>query len=642
MKKSMNKKKLILISILLFLFSEIYIFSLNKFSSYSINNEEPIYLYSFTQKVNLSLKENLQNGQALNIISNFLLNQYYIIAPFCKKNKEFLGISALSILILLIILNSFLNLKKRKKLEKDLKKEYLKLDKRVEESTLKLRLTNEYLQEELTGYKETEKHLLQIKEAVETMKLGVTITDKRGKILYVNPTNAGMHGYKPEELIGKFSYIFTSEVLREEIDLDKIKEWQGKIRRSANIKQDGSIFQVQIISDLVKDDKGEILAIVTTCEDITQRTQGEEALKTSEENFRRIFDNIQDIYYEVDIDGIIKEISPSVNTISNYNREELIGKPMVNLYTHAKQRDNFLKALKKDEKVHDYEIMLKGKENNTSIPCSVTAKLILDDSGLPLKIIGSMRNITARKLAEAKQAQILKDLTQANKELRDFSYVTSHDLKSPLRAINTLANWIFLDYADKFDDKAKEQMNLLLGRVERMHQLIEGIFQFSSLGSYMGKKENVDLNSLVNTIIEKIKPPKGIKINIDTELPTIYFEKERIEQVFEHLLKNAVQFMKKETGKISIDCTEEEEKWKFNVTDTGPGIAKKYLGQIFEMFKTLQSRDDLETSGIGLTIVKKIIEMNEGKIWVESKEGIGTTLYFTIPKKMKIKTNPKN
>ena len=274
---------------------------------------------------------------------------------------------------------------------------------------------------------------------------------------------------------------------------------------------------------------------------------------------------------------------------------------MVNLYTHAKQRDNFLKALKKDEKVHDYEIMLKGMENSTSIPCSVTAKLILDDSGLPLKIIGSMRNITDRKLAEAKQAQILKDLTQANKELRDFSYVTSHDLKSPLRAINTLANWIFLDYADKFDDKAKEQMNLLLGRVERMHQLIEGIFQFSSLGSYTGKKEKVDLNSLVDAIIEKIKPPKGIKINIDAELPTINYEKERIEQVFEHLLKNAVQFMKKETGKISIDCTEEEEKWIFNVTDTGPGIAKKYLDQIFEMFKTLQSRDDLETSGIGLT-----------------------------------------
>jgi PAS domain S-box-containing protein len=641
-KKSMNKKKLILFIILLFLFSEIYIFSLNKFSSYYTNNEESIYFYSFTQKVSLSLKENLQNSQALNIISNFLLNQYYLIAPFFQKNKEFLGISALSILILLIILNSFVNLKKRKNLEKNLKKEYLKLDKRVEESTLKLHLTNEHLQEEITRYKDTEKHLLQIKEAVETMKLGVTITDKRGKILCVNPANARMHGYKPEELVGKFSSVFTSEVLREEIDLDKIKEWQGKIRRSVNIKRDGSIFQVQLVSDLVKDDKGEILAIVTTCEDITQRTQAEEALKTSEENFRRIFDNIQDIYYEVDIDGIIKEISPSVNTISNFNREELIGKPMVNLYTHAKQRDNFLKALKKDEKVHDYEIMLKGKENNTSIPCSVTAKLILDDSGLPLKIIGSMRNITDRKLAEAKQTQILKDLTQANKELRDFSYVTSHDLKSPLRAINTLANWIFLDYADKFDDKAKEQMNLLLGRVERMHQLIEGIFQFSSLGSYLGKEEKVDLNSLVNTIIEKIKPPKGIKINIDAELPTITFEKERIEQVFEHLLKNAVQFMKKETGKISIDCTEEEGKWKFNVTDTGPGIAKKYHDQIFEMFKTLQSRDDLETSGIGLTIVKKIIEMNEGKIWVESKVGIGTTLYFTIPKTKKIKTNPKN
>lgn len=498
-------------------------------------------------------------------------------------------------------------------------------------------MTEEHLKTEIEQMLEREKYLKQIKQSIETMKLGVTITDVHGKILYVNPAQAEMHGYDQDELLGKNSSIFTSNVLREEVDINKLKEWQGHIRKSSNIRKDKMIFPVQLISDLVRDESGKIIAIITTCEDITKRSHDEDALKSSEENFRRIFDNIQDIYYEVDIDGIIKEISPSINLINNHTRDDLIGMPMNDLYANSRQRDNFLRALKKEEKVHDYEIMIRGKDEDSPVPRSVTAKLMLDDAGLPLKIIGSMRDITDRKKAEDQQKMVMKDLEQANKELRDFAYVTSHDLKSPLRAINTLANWLYLDYADKFDDKAKEQMNLLLGRVERMHHLIEAIFQFSSLGSYLGKREDVELNNLVENVLKKLNPPDTFLIRVDDELPSINYEKERIEQVFEHLISNAIQFINKENGKINIGCVEEENEWQFYVKDNGPGIEKKYFDQIFEMFKTLQSRDEVETSGIGLTIVKKIVEMNEGRVWLESKVDVGSTFFFTVPKVRKLK-----
>jgi len=571
-------------------------------------------------------------------ISDFFVNTYHKIPPFYRDNKQSVWIMGICLLFLILALLSIVNLSKRRRLEKELKKEYEKIDLRVKEGTSKLRLKEDYLSNEIEQMREHEKYLRQIKQSIETMKLGVCISDVTGKILYVNPAQAEMHGYDADELLGKNSSLFTSNILREEIDINQIKEWQGNIRRSSNIRKDKVIFPVQLISDLVRDENDKIIAIVTTCEDITKRSHDEEALKSSEENFRRIFDNIQDIYYEVDIDGIIKEISPSIDTITNHSRESLIGKPMNDLYANTRQRDIFLRALKKEEKVHDYEIMIRGKEEDTQVPCSVTAKLILDDSGLPLKIIGSMRNITARKKIEEEQQQVMKDLKQANKELRDFAYVTSHDLKSPLRAINTLANWLYLDYADKFDDKAKEQMNLLLGRVERMHHLIEAIFQFSSLGSYQGKKEEVDLNNIVDGVIKKLAPPDNIYIRIDQELPTISYEKERIEQVFEHLISNAVQFINKPDGKVDIGCVEEENEWQFYVRDNGPGIEKKYFDQIFEMFKTLQSRDELETSGIGLTIVKKIIEMNDGKVWLESKVKVGSTFFFTVPKVRKAKT----
>lgn len=591
----------------------------------------------------LQNNESLDNASSMErfakSIEDFFIRTYLSIPPFYRNNRESLWIIALSFLFLFITLFSLVNLTKRKKMERELKKEYDKIDTRVREATSKMRLTEEHLKNEIESLMEKAKYLKQIKQSIETMKLGVSITDVHGKILYVNPAQAEMHGYDQDELLGKNSSIFTSNVLREEVDINKIKEWQGQIRKSSNIRKDKIIFPVQLISDLVRNETGKIIAIVTTCEDITKRTHDEEALKSSEENFRRIFDNIQDIYYEVDIDGIIKEISPSINTITDYTRENLIGKPMNDLYADSRQRDNFLRALKKEEKVHDYEIMIKGREEDNPVPCSVTAKLMLDDAGLPLKIIGSLRDITDRKKAEDKQKMVMKNLQQANKELRDFAYVTSHDLKSPLRAINTLANWLYLDYADKFDDKAKEQMNLLLGRVERMHHLIEAIFQFSSLGNYLGKKEDVDLNNLLDNILKKLSPPENFFIRVDQELPTINYEKERIEQVFEHLISNAIQFIKKEDGKINIGCIEEENEWQFYVKDNGPGIDKKYFDQIFEMFKTLQSRDELETSGIGLTIVKKIIEMNEGRVWLESKVGVGSTFFFTVPKIKKLKSS---
>lgn len=578
----------------------------------------------------------IENNRILIFISDFMINRYDNFIPFYKKNQILFWLGGILLLYLTLLIIAISNYVKRKKIEKNISKEFGKIDLRVKQKTGKLNLTNEHLQLEMSRLNDTIKHLRQLNKAIETMHLGVVITDLADKIIYINRAHAQMHGYDPDELLGKFSSVFTSNVLRDEIDLDKIVEWKGKMSRSSNIKKDGSIFDVQLISDIVFNDDNEPIAIVTTCEDISERSKSEKQLKNSEENFRRIFDNIQDVYYEIDIDGIIREISPSVINITDINRESLIGKPMDMLYANTKQRNNLLRALKKEETVTDYEILIKNEKLKKQIQCSVTAKLMLDDSGLPMKIIGSMRNITARKNAELEQARVLKTLQQANKELRDFAYVTSHDLKSPLRAINTLANWLSLDYADKFDDKAKEQMNLLLSRVDRMHNLIEAIFQYSSLGNFQGKKEKVLLHELVYNEIKKLNAPESIKISIVSKLPEISYEKNRISQVFQHLLSNAIQFMTKDEGAVTIDFKNMPDQWIFSVADTGPGIENKYFTQIFEMFKTLQSRDEYESSGIGLTIVKKIIEMNGGKIWLESTVGVGTTFFFSILK------NPPN
>jgi signal transduction histidine kinase len=257
---------------------------------------------------------------------------------------------------------------------------------------------------------------------------------------------------------------------------------------------------------------------------------------------------------------------------------------------------------------------------------------IFDRSGNVCEMIEYYFDITDRKEAEARQTQLLSEVEKVNNELKDFAYVVSHDLKAPLRGINNLVDWISTDYADKLDQEGKDQMALLSRRAQRMHDLIEGILQYSRVGRIQEEKVQVNLNELINEIIDMIAVPENITISVENELPVIEFEKTRIIQLFQNLLSNAVKYMDKPQGKIEIDCVEEDGFWKFSVADNGPGIEEKHFDKIFQLFQTLSPQDEYESTGVGLTLVKKIIEMYGGRIWVDSKVGLGSVFLFTIPK----------
>jgi signal transduction histidine kinase len=251
------------------------------------------------------------------------------------------------------------------------------------------------------------------------------------------------------------------------------------------------------------------------------------------------------------------------------------------------------------------------------------------------------REIAVRKKAEQRQAELLEQLEKINQELKNFAYIVSHDLKAPLRGIKTLVEWITTDYTDKLDDNGKEQMNLLTGRVDRMHNLIDGILQYSRIGRIEEEKVVVNLNELVPEIIDMIAPPENITITVENELPVIECSRTRITQVFQNLLSNAVKYMDKPQGLIKVGCVEENDFWQFYVADNGPGIEEKYFEKIFQLFQTLAPRDESESTGIGLTIIKKIVEMYGGKTWVQSKLGSGSTFFFTLPKTLGVTNNEK-
>jgi len=248
------------------------------------------------------------------------------------------------------------------------------------------------------------------------------------------------------------------------------------------------------------------------------------------------------------------------------------------------------------------------------------------------------QEVIEHKRAQERQTELLKQIESINRELRDFASIVSHDLKAPLRGIKTLASWISTDYADKLDKDGKEQINLLSSRTDWMYQLIDGVLEYSRVGRIKEERVQVKLNEVVPKVIDMVAPPENITITVENELPTIECEPTRITQVFENLLSNAVKYIDKPNGQIKVGCVEDNGFWKFSVADNGPGIEEKHFEKIFQIFQTLSPRDETESTGVGLTIIKKIVELYGGKIWVESTVGKGSTFFFTLPKqKMEVK-----
>lgn len=255
-----------------------------------------------------------------------------------------------------------------------------------------------------------------------------------------------------------------------------------------------------------------------------------------------------------------------------------------------------------------------------------------DDKELDgLKLIDFIDNQT-KKIVDINQQRdhLLKNLEHQNQELNDFTHMVSHDLKSPLRSIDTLVTWLQEDNLSKLDKTSVENIRLIRSNVEKMDALISGILEYSSVGKIRVEDYDVDLNYVVKEIISSIIVPDQITVTFEA-LPIVQGDKFRLQQVFQNIIYNAIKYNDKEKGFIKIRGYELDDYWKFSIEDNGKGIDKAYFKKIFKTFQKLQN--DGDSTGIGLSIVQKIIAFYEGEIWVESKLTEGSTFFFTIKKK---------
>jgi two-component system, LuxR family, sensor kinase FixL len=255
-------------------------------------------------------------------------------------------------------------------------------------------------------------------------------------------------------------------------------------------------------------------------------------------------------------------------------------------------------------------------------------------------LLGTFRDITERTQTEERIRKMTARLEQrvhertaqiesVNRELESFAYVVSHDLKAPLRAISSLSTWLAADYADKLDDQGRESLRLLVQRAKRMDGLITAILEYSRVGRAKEDLRPVDLDALVKEVIDVLSVPDQVSVTVETRLPTLLCGRTSVYQLFQNLIGNAVQHLDKPTGRIRVGCLDGV--LTFYVADDGPGIEERYFEKIFGMFQTLEPKEDEKSTGVGLAIVKKIVELYGGRVWVESRVGEGSTFWFTLP-----------
>ena len=260
----------------------------------------------------------------------------------------------------------------------------------------------------------------------------------------------------------------------------------------------------------------------------------------------------------------------------------------------------------------------------------------LDDLERVTHLLSSER--TNLELQARELRRFARALKKSNEDLDRFAYVASHDLKAPLRGIANLTEWLVDDLRDKLTPETAEYAKLLQNRVQRMEALIDGILQYSRAGRSRDTPEQIDVGELVSDVVELICPPPQFEIRLGSFWPTIRTERTPLQQVFMNLIGNAIKHADGDAPVIDVRMRDEGADYcEFSVTDNGPGVAPEYHDRIFQIFQTLKARDEVEGTGIGLSVVKRTVENQGGQVWIESEAGKGATFSFLWPRTPDVK-----
>ncbi len=421
----------------------------------------------------------------------------------------------------------------------------------------------------------------------------------------------------------------TAEAWRRALETRGLYETEHRLRRA-----DGEYRDMWVRAVPVLHADGSLREWVGVHTDVTDEKRVEAALRRSEESYRFLADTIPQLVWTTLADGYHEYYNRRWYEYTGLSYEETRGSGW-NDVLHPDDKDRAWERWAHSLQTGDpYSIEYRFKRHDGEFRWFLGQALpFRDGDGQILRWFGTCTDIHDQKRAGEERERLIRDLETSNRELDQFAYVASHDLKAPLRGIANLSEWMEEDLGTRLNGEARKHMDLLRGRVHRMEGLIDGILQYSRAGRVRDAAETVDTGALLAEVVDLLAPPAGVEIRVMEGMPVVLAERLPLQQVFMNLVGNAVKYGAAEHPRITVSAEADAlDGWVFAVSDNGPGIAPAYHERIFGIFQTLQPRDAVEGTGIGLSLVRKIVESRGGRVWVESAEGAGATFRFHWPR----------
>ncbi|RZB37784.1 MAG: hypothetical protein SRB2_00886 [Desulfobacteraceae bacterium Eth-SRB2] len=478
---------------------------------------------------------------------------------------------------------------------------------------------------DVTERKQAEEALRESAEKYRTLleitSEGCWLINPELKTIEVNAALCKMLGYSQEEMIGKTPFDFVDDENRK-IFIEQTSKISVTDHRSYEIalkKKNGQDLPTYFNATTIKGKSGEVLGSFAFITDITEKKRAEKALKKSEEQYRNIFKNIQDVYYEVTLDGIIIEASPSIEEISRYKREEIIGKSLSDIYVDPKNRDEFLKELLKNEKVTDHEALMIDKDGS-QIHCSITAKLVRDKQGNPVKIIGSLRNITERKQAEEHINILTQELMRTQESERQRISRDLHDHVAQELSAVKIGFETFFDHQPAIPPEIRR-------RVSEMSRTLQESIKAVRDVSYDLRPPTLDEMGLVETLVQYCNDfsesnginvdfhsagMKNLKLDFDTEINLYRLIQESLTNIKKHA----------DADHVTIRLVTAYPNIILRIEDNGKG---------FDVQKRLATIS--KEKRMGIRSMEQRAKLIQGEMEIQSKLMQGTKIYITLPYK---------
>ena len=356
----------------------------------------------------------------------------------------------------------------------------------------------------------------------------------------------------------------------------------------------------------------------------------------AEERFRSAVDSAWSGMVMSDAEGKMVLVNRTAERLFGYERGELLGRQVEELLpealreTHREDRARFMASPTIRAMGAGRDIRGRRKDGE-DVPVEIRLNPIQTSDGT--FVLSSIIDITERKQSHSLLEAKTRELERSNSALDEFAHVVSHDLKAPLRGIASLASWIVEDSLPALSPESREHLALLSERTKRMSRMIEGILDYSRSGRSAHDDKGVDSRAVVEEVIDSLAPPETLRVRIEGRMPILYYDWTQLAQVFQNLIDNAIQHHGKPRGEVVVSCTESPEQFEFSVRDDGVGIPERHHQRIFRIFQVLEPDPERRHAGIGLAVVKRIVELHGGAVSVESVPGAGTTFRFSVPKR---------